>query len=182
MEGVEEEGHCSGKDTLDLLDLVAGLDEVVDGADDGEAGAARGLVVEVAAGCVAAVTGGREDGVPEGEGVADALLVGSHNVDAGGEEGGVLGGDVERGGVVNEDDLSWGGLEPLEGLGWEGWRGDVGGLEISGPVGEVETGVVAGDEAFGGAGDEERNDGTGGCGVDDVLELWDEGGADGSGT
>jgi hypothetical protein len=83
VEGVEEEGHGSGEHTLNLLDFVAGLDQVGDGVDNWESGSTRGFVVEVAAGCVTALTGGREDVIPEFEGVADALLVWSDNMDAG---------------------------------------------------------------------------------------------------
>lgn len=62
-EGVEEEAHGAGEDTLDFVDLVAGGDEVLEGGEDGEAGADGGFVVDEAAARVVR-WGGFEDFLP----------------------------------------------------------------------------------------------------------------------
>lgn len=66
LEGVEEEGHGAGEDAFDFSDAVAGREEILQGAEDGEAGADGGFVVDMAGGGGASAGGrGGEDLLPE---------------------------------------------------------------------------------------------------------------------
>lgn len=136
-ERVEEEGHGAAEDTLDLGDLVTGVDKVVEGRDDGEAGTDGGLVVDLGARLLRSA----EDLLPKLVGAREGLLVGSDDADAIAKEEWVGVGDVLGAGVVDEDGLVAGGLEVLDQLGrGEGSLG--GGGELGGDIVDGDSGIV----------------------------------------
>lgn len=181
VEGVEEEGHGSGEDAINLLNLVAGSDEVIDGGEDGETSAYGGLVEDEASGGVGWARS-LLDLVPVGDAGGESLLVGSDNVDAGVEESRVSIGEGLVRGVVYQDGRAGGSLEEgLEASG-NGWWSASSGSEVSLPVGQVESGVVVRDEGSLGPGEEDGNQLPLGVGGNVLLELGDEGLADGAST
>ncbi|EPE04717.1 hypothetical protein F503_06266 [Ophiostoma piceae UAMH 11346] len=134
---VEEEGQGAAEDTLDLGDLIASVDEVVDGRDEGQAGTARGLVVDLGA-----RSGGRvEDVLPQLEGAGKGLLVGGHDADAAAQELGVGIRDVLGRGVVDKDDLGGGDGEVVD-EGGQGERLGLGGGKGRSGAGNVDLGIV----------------------------------------
>lgn len=63
-ETVEEKAHGPGEDAFDLDDLIARLDEVVKGGDDGQTGPDGGFVINESAILVLGRVGGGEDVMP----------------------------------------------------------------------------------------------------------------------
>lgn len=90
------------------MDGVAGADEVVEGGDDGEAGADGGFVVQETAAAVGFVRAVRRflDGVPEIRAAGEGFLVGRHDADAFLEKGRISVCDILAAGVVDEDPLA----------------------------------------------------------------------------
>lgn len=145
-ERVEKERHGAAKDTFNLGHLVAGIDEVLEGRDDGQTGADGGLMVDLGAG------GGGGDGdiFPQLVRAGEGLFVGCNNANAAGEGKGVLFGDVLRARVVDEDRLGWGSGQVLDDLGQLGRRLGGGskrvqsGVDVDFRVVVVEEGLAAG--------------------------------------
>lgn len=107
LEAVEQEAHGAGEDTLDLGHTVACLDEVLECADDGQTGADRRLVEDIAA-CARAVGGSAEDILEQLQVTAERLLVRRDDADALLQEAWVCVGDILVACVVDEDDLARG--------------------------------------------------------------------------
>jgi len=98
--GVEEEGHGTAEDTLNLGDLVASVNELVQGGDDGQPSTDGRLVVDLGTGR----RGRREDILPQLVRSREGLFVGSHDRDTLAQEGRVQVRNILRAGVVDEDD------------------------------------------------------------------------------
>lgn len=130
-EVIEDVAEGTGEDTLDLGDLVAGLEEVAESRDDGETGSDGRLEVDETR--TGSVLGG-DDVLEEVVGGREALLIGSDDGETGRDGGGVELRDGKVGSAVDEDGVllrlagSRGeGLDELGGVGGGVGSGGVGG-------------------------------------------------------
>lgn len=168
-EGVEEERHGTAKDTFNLGNLVARVDEVLEGGNDGEASTDRRLVVDLGAGRGR----GDEDVLPQLVGAGEGLLVGGDDAHATAQSLRVAVGDILGAGVVNQDRLGGRVGQVLDDLGQRGRGLGRGGERIEGGL-EADFGVVVVEEGLtAGRNVAERQLGRGSSGSES-LELAEE--------